>query len=153
MHKFLIYFLFSLLFFSCKKKETANGIAIKEISSNVVKEKKFEMYKMSEMALLMEQMYVENSRLKKRISKGELIGKFPDYFLKIYTSKLTDKTDNDDFFKEKAALFIASQKLLYSDKNTANSKINYNLGIDACIKCHENKCGGPIAKIKRLYIK
>jgi hypothetical protein len=38
--------------------------------------KGFQMYEMSEMAALMEQMYVDNLRLKDRIIKGDTIEKF-----------------------------------------------------------------------------
>ena len=109
------------------------------------------MYEMSEMATLMEQMYVDNQRLKERISKGDTIGKFPNHFLDIHKAVMTDETENDAFFKEQAALFIQSQELIYKDPK--NAKIHFNDGVNACIRCHEVKCGGPIPKIKKLYIK
>ena len=133
--------------FSCQKKEEKP----EENKCTSGKEKKLEMYQMSEMAALMEQMYVDNERIKKNIKNGDSIGKFPEHFLKIYSAKFTDETDNDLFFKDKAQVYIATQHLLYSDKK--NVIKNFNAGIDACIKCHENKCGGPIQRITKLYIK
>ena len=132
--------------FSCQKKEEK---AEKKCTS--VKEKKLEMYEMSEMATLMEQMYVDNKRLKERIQKGDTIGTFPKHFLKIFTAKFTDETENDLFFKQKAKDYITAQQLIYSDSK--NAKEHFNAGVDACIKCHESKCGGPIPRIKKLYIK
>lgn len=132
--------------FSCQKKEEKEG---KKCSS--VKEKKLVMYEISEMATLMEQMYVDNKRLKERIQKGDSIGSFPKHFLKIYTAKFTDETDNDLFFKQKAKDYITAQQLIYSDPK--NAKEHFNAGVDACLKCHESKCGGPIPRIKKLYIK
>ncbi|MBP9792705.1 MAG: hypothetical protein KBC56_01760 [Flavobacterium sp.] len=114
-------------------------------------EKKFEMYQMSEMAMLMEQMYADNERLKQRIITGDTIGKFPQHFLKIHKAVMTDKQENDDFFKSHAKAYIASQELIYSDPN--NAKEHFNASIDACVTCHEVKCGGPIVRIKKLYIK
>jgi len=114
-------------------------------------EKKFEMYQMSEMAMLMEQMYADNERLKQRIIAGDTIGKFPQHFLKIHKAVMTDKQENDDFFKSHAKAYIASQELIYSDPN--NAKEHFNASIDACVTCHEVKCGGPIVRIKKLYIK
>jgi hypothetical protein len=134
-------------FFSCQKK--AEKIEEKKCSSE--KEKKLEMYQMSEMATLMEQMYVDNKRLKERIQNGETLGSFPNHFFKIYTAKFTDETDNDLFFKQKAKEYIASQQLIYSDQK--NAKEHFNAGVDACLRCHESKCGGPIPRIKKLYIK
>ena len=128
---------------SCNKKQ--------EETTDSSGEKKFEMYEMSEMSMLMEQMYVDNERLKERIIKGDTIGKFPNHFLKIHKAVMTDKQENDDFFKKHAADFIKSQELIYQDP--ANAKAHFNEGVDACVKCHEVKCGGPIVRIKKLYIK
>ena len=114
-------------------------------------EKKLEMYQMSEMAALMEQMYVDNQRLKERIQKGDTIGQFPQHFLKIHQAVMTDESDNDAFFKEQAAKFIKAQELIYKDPK--NAKEHFNTGVDACIQCHQQKCGGPIPRIKKLYIK
>lgn len=153
MNRFFLVLATTILFFSCQKKEVKKTEIKKDSitsSPKSSKDKKFEMYQMSEMATLMEQMYVENLRLKDRIKKGEKVGSFPDYFLKIYFAKFTDESDNDNFFKEKATLYIKAQQLIYSDIN--NVKQNFNAGVTACIICHENKCGGPITKIKKLYI-
>lgn len=136
----------SLFIFSCSKKEEVK----QEEKPTAKKEKQFEMYEMSEMAALMEQMYVDNQRLKERIQKGDTIGKFPSHFIKIHSAVMTDKQENDAFFKEQAANFIKAQELIYKDPT--NAKEHFNNGVDACLKCHEVKCGGPIPRIKKLYI-
>jgi len=151
MKKLLILLLVVGLF-SCQntKKEEAKTKG-EACATDSTKEKKFEMYEMSEMAALMEQMYVDNQRLKERIKNGDTIGKFPNHFMKIHQAVMTDESDNDAFFKEQAALFIKAQELIYEDPK--NAKEHFNNGIDACIACHKQKCGGPIPKIKKLYIK
>ena len=143
MKKYLILFLASILLFSCKKKQ--------ENCEKPSSEKKFDMYEMSEMAILMEQMYVDNERLKQRIINGDTIGKFPNHFLKIHSSVMTDKQENDNFFKQHAAAFIQAQEQIYKDPK--NAKEHFNASIDACVKCHEVKCGGPIVRIKKLHIR
>ncbi|WP_396178357.1 hypothetical protein [Flavobacterium sp.] len=147
MKKFILFLVVIQLCYSCKEREEVTDVK----TNSSTEEKKFDMYEMSEMALLMEQMYVDNERLKKRIEKGDTIGKFPNHFLKIHAAVMTDKQENDAFFKEQAAHFIKAQELIYEDPN--NAKEHFNNGIDACIKCHEVKCGGPIPRIKKLYIK
>ncbi len=127
---------------SCQKKEEKKACA---------KEKTFDMYQMSEMATLMERMHAHNQQLRERILKKDTIGKFPEFFNEIFTAKFTDESDNDAFFKENAIKYIAAQKLIYSD--TTNLKKNYNDGLNACITCHQGKCGGPIPRIKKLIIK
>lgn len=146
MRKIVVLLVASLVVLSCSKKEetkTENVATAKE-------EKQFEMYEMSEMAALMEQMYVDNQRLKERIKTGDTIGEFPSHFMKIHSAVMTDKQENDAFFKEQAANFIKAQELIYKDPK--NAKEHFNNGVDACIKCHEVKCGGPIPRIKKLYI-
>jgi cytochrome c553 len=63
---------------------------------------------------------------------------------------MTDEKENDAFFKKQAAHFINAQEMIYKDP--ANAKKHFNDGVDACIACHEVKCGGPIPRIKKLYI-
>lgn len=146
MKKVLAFVLvFSL--FCCQKKEQK----VEEGKCPSKKEKKLEMYQMSEMAALMEQMYIDNQRVKENIKNGNSIGKFPDHYFKIYSAKFTDETDNDLFFKVKAKEYIAAQQLLYNDSK--NTKEHFNAGVAVCISCHESKCGGPIQRIKKLYIK
>jgi len=155
MKKTIVIGFFALILFSCQKKEEKSNIQKKEntesCAKDSTKEKKFEMYQMSEMASLMEQMYAYNKQIKDRIVKGDTVGKFPEFFNKIYTAKFTTPSDNDAFFKENAKKYITAQKLIYSDPK--NVKENFNKGLDACVTCHQGKCGGPIPRIKKLYIK
>lgn len=136
----------------CAKKEKA---AVEEKASNEkcadTAQSRFKMYEMSEMSLLMEQMYTDNVRLKQRILQGETIGAFPNHFLEIHKAVMTDPEENDSFFKSQAAQFIKAQELIYQDPK--NAKQHYNEGVNACISCHQVKCGGPIPRIKKLYIK
>ena len=152
MKQLILLLSFAILSISCDKKvdEKATDKEACATDSTLNKDG-FEMYEMSEMAALMEQMYVDNERLKERIVKGDTIGKFPQHFIKIHKAVMTDETDKDAFFNEQAAKFIKAQELIYDDPK--NAKEHFNNGIDACIKCHEVKCGGPIPKIKKLYIK
>lgn len=140
----IILFLSVFFFFSCTTKKEES---VKEVTET---SEEFDMYQMSEMAALMEQMYVDNERLKDRIIKGDTIGQFPQHFTKIHEAVLTDDTDKDAFFKEQASKFIIAQELIYKDPE--NAKEHFNNGVNACIECHQVKCGGPIPRIKKLYI-
>ena len=147
MKKIIVVLIASMFIFSCNQKEEVKAEEVKAVSE---KKDDFEMYEMSEMAALMEQMYIDNQRLKERIKNGDTIGEFPQHFLKIHKAVMTDAKENDAFFKEQAAKFIKAQELIYKDP--ANAKEHYNNGVDACLRCHEVKCGGPIPRIKKLYI-
>lgn len=138
-----------ILLAGCREKaEEAVTEAPKEATPA---KKEFKMYEMSEMAALMEQMYVDNQRLKDRIVKGDTIGQFPQHFLNIHASAMTDPSENDAFFKEQAAKFIKAQEQIYKDP--ANAKQHFNDAVSSCVACHEQKCQGPITRIKKLYIK
>lgn len=147
MKKVFLVLVTSVLCFSCKNKEAELGV---DKNDSITSEKKFDMYEMSEMASLMEQMYKDNEKLKERILKGDTIGEFPNHFLEIHAAVMTDEQENDAFFKAQAANFINAQKLIYEDPK--NAKEHFNAGVDACVQCHEVKCGGPIPRIKKLYI-
>ena len=77
----------SIILFSCQ--ETAQKVEPRD-ALRVDTEKDFEMYSMSEMSLLMEQMYVDNQRLKERIQRGDTIGEFPNHFMEIHKASMTD---------------------------------------------------------------
>lgn len=149
MKHFFLILLSIFVLSNCAKKEEAKPIVKEEVPAKT-DSKEFEMYEMSEMAALMEQMYVDNQRLKERIKNGDTIGKFPSHFLAIHKSAMTDESENDAFFKEQAAIFIKSQKLIYEDPK--NAKEHFNAGISACVTCHQVKCAGPIPRIKKLFI-
>lgn len=145
-------FLIGILFiaFGCKKAETDKQSDEACAKEQPAAKKDFQMYEMSEMASLMEQMYVDNLRLKDRIIKGDTVGKFPQHFEKIHSAVMSDTKENDDFFKIQAKKFIQAQELIYKDP--LNAKKHFNNGVNACIACHEQKCSGPIPRIKKLYI-
>lgn len=144
-----------ILCIGCNKKEKANVVTTKKdtTAASCAKpaKKEFKMYNMSQMAALMEQMYVDNQRLKERIIKGDTVGTFPKHILSIHSSAMTDESDNDAFFKLQAAKFIKAQQLIYSDPD--NAKQHFNEAVSSCVQCHEGKCEGPIPRIKKLYIK
>ncbi len=150
IRKIFYILIIATIVFSCRKND-CEPVAGETSDSGAKKgKKKFEMYSMSEMSLLMEQMYVDNQRLRERIKKGDTIGKFPNHFMKIHEAAMTDDTENDAFFKEQAGIFINAQKMIYEDPK--NAKEHFNKGVNACLSCHEVKCGGPIPRIKKLYL-
>ncbi len=146
--KYFIYLVAVFFCVSCNKKEAETNENPYTVEG---KSEEFVMYEMSEMAAHMEQMFAENERLREKILNGEELGTMPDYFDGILTKKLTDPSEFDSFYKEHAQMFLEQQQRIYNNPNQAKER--YNASVDACIKCHEVKCGGPIARIKKLYIK
>lgn len=109
----------------------------------------FQMYQMSEMAQLMEEMSKEHAVVKQKILAGDTIGSIPEAYYDIHYATLTDADDNDDFFKQWANVYIGAEENLYK-KQTIEA---YNNAVNVCLQCHQQKCGGPIPRIKKLFIK
>ena len=152
MRKLIAVFLLVAITFSCNGKiQTSDKVTSLSAAPDSAKAKNFEMYEFSEMASLMENMFATNKKLKEDIIAGKDFGNFQDNFLKIHSSAMTDESDNDAFFKQQAQIFISAQQMIFTDKENANE--HYNTSIAACITCHEEKCGGPIPRIKTLFIK
>ena len=136
-------FVIALGFFACdtpaeKKAETV-------ITEELV------MYKSSEMALLMREMYVFNEKTKEKIIKNEELGEFPTNFLNIHSAILTDPTDRTVGFEGFSQAFLENQQAVFS-ANTTDKKEQFNVMINSCVACHKTTCIGPIPKIKKLLI-
>ncbi|MTG98596.1 hypothetical protein GJV76_10735 [Myroides sp. BIT-d1] len=141
-----------LLLISCNdKKEVENGPS-KQAS---VEKTKFEMYNLSPMAALMEQMYGQMNQVKQIIKEGGDsldLGDFPELHNDLLTAELTDPTDKDFFFIEQAEQFLKLERVLFQS-NRANAVENFNAVVNSCLTCHKKKCGGPIPRIQKLLIK
>lgn len=112
----------------------------------------FELYELSEMAVLMEQMYVDNQRIRDRIMEGiPLTDSMPSLHQRLFTAVMTDPTDRDLFFETQARAFIQVEEAFYEDPNQ-QTKAKFNAIVEACLSCHQKKCGGPIPRIKKLVI-
>lgn len=111
----------------------------------------FELYKTSELAALMEEMYVFNDSLKQQILKGEVLAKMPYDLQQIHSLEMTDRFERDENFKKFAAVFERYQSELYSVP-TDSLKLVYNNSIQTCVACHQTSCTGPIPRIKKLLI-
>lgn len=133
--------------FSCNEKETKDSDTLKVKDS--LNSSTFQMYEMSEMAALMEQMYAYNLQLKEQILNQESLGAYPKSFDKLHSAELTDSSDRDAFFNEQVYLFIESQKAIYEAEEP---KKQFNSMVKQCLECHTKKCGGPIPRIKKLII-
>ena len=109
------------------------------------------MYKPSEMALLMRRMYEVNKVVKGQIIRKDTLLPFPNTFLTIHSAILTEPSDRDIEFDSLAKEFINNQERTFSSSSDS-TVIYFNKSISTCVACHENRCTGPIPKIKKLLI-
>ncbi|GLB53861.1 hypothetical protein NBRC110019_29020 [Neptunitalea chrysea] len=148
--RYLLLFCFLGILFSCENGTSSNKKVSKDDDAKT--EEVFKMYEMSEMAALMEKMHKEHAVVKEKIKKGDSIGEIPEFYYEIYSATFTDNKDNDENFKKWAKLYINAEENLYSA--TYNNKTDaFNNAVNVCIQCHQQKCGGPIPRIKKLLIK
>lgn len=147
MIRFSVVILFLCLFVSCKKESKAETQ-----TKTAEKESAFQLYEMSEMAALMEQMYVDNQRIRARIMEGLPIDNtMPSLHQRLFSAVMTDPSDKDLFFETQAQAFIQVEEEFYADPNQ-QTKEKFNAIVEACLSCHQKKCGGPIPRIKKLLI-
>lgn len=142
----LICYLFFLIFLvSCdsKKKEAVN----------TPPQMIFDVYEPSEMALLMNEMYDIQDRIKNDILNEIPLEEFPQDFLKIHTAQLSDFKGRNQNFETFSHLFVERVEFLFEDSTEIPLKQRYNDVINLCISCHQTECTGPIPRIKKLLIK
>lgn len=141
------YILFILALVACNHKEQNK----KSKEESISKEEPFQLYQMSEMASFMEKMYADHKRIKNQIVAGEKVDTLNFEPTKLFYARMTDSTDNDIFYQEKAELFVEYEGQLLKD--SLSQKEIYNKAVNLCISCHQIKCTGPIPRIKKLLIR
>ena len=139
----IIIFIVAFAFFACNTSADKNA--------EIVKNAELAMYKDSEMALLMREMYIFNEKTKEKIINKEELGEFPKNFLNIHSAILTDPTDRNSNFDALSKGFITNQQALFSASSKA-TKEQFNIMVNSCVACHKTTCIGPIPKIEKLLI-
>lgn len=139
--------LLTIFLLNCEDKKVKKEIKIvNTVPSN------FQMYKTSEMAELMRTMLAKNKELRQQIINGEDIGDFNQAYLKVHTAQLTDSTDLDETYPAFANHFVEMQQEIF-EVDESERKAQFNNAINACVSCHQDRCAGPIPRIKKLLIK
>ena len=133
-----------VLFSGCNNSEKENT----EINGDIV----YDMYKPSEMSILMNDMYDYNLKIKQEILEGKTPANFPTNFLNIYTAELSEFKSRNETFKAYSSLFVENQKEIFNTDAHLDISKRYNNTINICISCHKTECTGPIPKIKKLLI-
>lgn len=105
----------------------------------------------SELALLMRAMHEEGLRTKEQLLKGEKPELTVDYH-KLFTATPTvaAKVDNP-LYAGFATNFESAANSL--DRGFNGDEVQaYHTMVDACMKCHEEICPGPMVKIRKMYM-
>lgn len=142
MKHVLLFFCFTFLL-SCTSKTKQEETTEKKV---------YDMYEPSEMAILMNQMYAHNLKIKKEILAGEIPTEFPTDFLNIHTAELSDFKARNQKFQSFSALFVSAEKEIFNTASSLPIEDRFNNAVNVCISCHQTECTGPIPRIKKLLI-
>lgn len=148
MKKLSIFLFFIGIGISCQDKNTNVNKETSEINTEKTTSA-FTMYEFTEGAMLMEEMFAYNTQLKEKIRSNKDLGEMPEKFKKLPMVDLTEPSDRDEFYLTKANEFLKFQEAIYTAEDPKKA---FNQMVSSCIECHQQKCGGPIPRIKRLYI-
>jgi RNase P subunit RPR2 len=104
----------------------------------------------SELAILMNDLYIEAENAKQQIARGEM----PELTLdaeKILTAAATepDKVASPEY-KAFAHAYIESVKLLKNASRRSEAAEHYKIMAAACMNCHKAICPGPTKRIRKL---
>ena len=113
----------------------------------------YDMYQPSEMANLMNEMYLHNEKVKQDILDGKQPTDFPEEFLKIHSAEFTKGKGRNETFESFSKLYIETEKQIYDSTSNVDLKDRFNNAVNLCIACHQTECTGPIPRIKKLLIK
>lgn len=138
MKKYLVILIGVLFLIACKQEKKAE-------------KEPFEMYQTSELAQLMEELYVYNDSIKQQILRGEQLSELPFDLQELHTAQMTDRFERDDSFNQFAMVYQQYQNQLQTTTNDS-LKVMYNNTIQTCVACHQTSCTGPIPRIKKLLI-
>ncbi len=144
----VIVLLFAFALSCTQKTEPVAEEPVEETASNA---EAANMYKASELAQLMRNMYDSNMEMKKQIMEGKLPESFPEDFAKIHSAVATDPTVKTDAFHGMADYFVENMKAI-EEADSTQIISSFNNMVNTCVSCHQMYCKGPIPKIKKLYI-
>ncbi|MEX2595807.1 MAG: hypothetical protein WEC59_02675 [Salibacteraceae bacterium] len=106
----------------------------------------------SELALLMREMYDQMDMIKDSIARGESISTdFYEAFKRIRDAHATEPAKIDDNYQSMADAFLENYKRF--EESTESQAEAYNIMIQNCVVCHEQKCPGPVKTINKLKVK
>ncbi|AUC80675.1 hypothetical protein [Lacinutrix sp. Bg11-31] len=115
--------------------------------------KVYDMYEPSEMAILMNEFYAINEKIKADILAGNTPEEFPLDFMKIHRAELSDFKKRNAKFEAFSKLYIEAEKEVFNTESSFPVEERFNNAIGVCISCHQTECTGPIPRIKKLLIK
>ena len=106
----------------------------------------------SELARLMRQMYDEMKLVSDSLESGSSVSpKFYTNYERITSAHATEPEKIDELYQSMADAFLDNYESFEGDEDGQIPA--FNIMVDNCLVCHQNKCPGPVKAIKKLKIK
>lgn len=106
----------------------------------------------SELALLMRKMYDEMKLVKDSLDQGLTVKTdFYEEFKRIQTAHATEPEKIDDTYQAMAGAFLDNYASF--EQTSQNQTEAFNIMLQNCLVCHQQKCPGPVKAINKLKIK
>lgn len=139
--------LFVVLFIACSQKVEQEEITSEPTGMTIVNG-----VERSDLALLMRQMYEQMKLVSDSLESGDNVRtSFYDEYVKITSAHATEPEKIDELYQSMASAFLTNYK---SFETSNEDQIQaFNIMVDNCLVCHQQKCPGPYKTIKKLKIK
>lgn len=102
------------------------------------------------MAIMMRVMAAHADSMHSQLLRGESLDSNDYPFLRFYVAEPTDPKVLEPQFFENARLFQQAHRELFA--HPKEQVQYYNNMINACIRCHEQYCSGPLKRIRKFPI-
>lgn len=111
-------------------------------------------WEISEMRLLMRNMWDETTEMKKQIQANQPIKDIRPMFKAIHTAIPSEHQKLKEDFPAMSTAFLQTLDQLYAgDKeNSIELAGTFNLMVNQCLSCHQAYCPGPMSRIGKLKI-
>ena len=112
------------------------------------------MYEPSDLVILMRQMEGNLAHIKTTLDAGNPIDEEAHReFTGIFTEIPSEDVIRDSSYMAIGKQFLDNYEQLFTATDKGSLRHIFNSAVSNCITCHQNRCPGPIKRIKKLAIK
>jgi len=112
------------------------------------------MYEPSNLVILMRQIEGNLAHIKTVLDKGNPVSSDSHQeFSGIFTEAPSEDVVRDSSYMEIGRQFLDNYEQIFIASDKGSLRHLFNSTISSCISCHQNRCPGPIKRIKKLVIK
>ena len=112
------------------------------------------MYEASDLVILMRQMEGNLAHIKAELDADKALNEESrQEFKGLFTETPSEDVVIDSSYMVIGQQFLDNYAQLFTASDKGSMRHLFNSTISSCISCHQNRCPGPIKRIKKLAIK